>query len=76
MTRKLSVRVTITPHEPQVSSRELNEMIDGELVDFERYFLRVQRERGAMNPSPLLTGERSVIKAYVMYAASKEEPAS
>jgi hypothetical protein len=65
---KLTVSVRIAPHPEHISSEALNELFSGELAEFEEYFMRVQRDRSAVSPGPLLTGEKSIIRAYMHYA--------
>ena len=69
----LEVSIKITPHPEKIESIKLDALLNGELAEFEKYFLHRQQQNGQVNPSPLILGERSIIKAYIIYAASKEE---
>lgn len=49
--------------------RKLDEMLDGELLAFERWFINRQRSKG-MGSDPLIGAERGVVKAYILYCAT------
>jgi len=45
--------------------------MDGELVEFERWFLEQQRRGGNPNPSGLISAEKAMVKTYALYLATK-----
>lgn len=71
MSAKLRVTVQIEQHPKKIPSDEMDALLEGELFAFEEYFMRVQAERGKHAPSPLITGEKSIVKAYIYYAATR-----
>jgi hypothetical protein len=50
----------------------VDKLLDGELSNFEKYFSRIQEERG-LEGAPLATFERGLLKAYLFYAATERE---
>lgn len=44
--------------------------MDGEVAKFEQ-FLQEQQRRQGLNPDPLSTPERGIIKAYITYASTR-----
>jgi hypothetical protein len=49
--------------------RKVDELFDGELVAFERWFLARQHKAG-VRATGLVGAERGVIKAYLLYATT------
>lgn len=67
----LRVNVVISPPPSKDNVRELDAMLDGELTKFNEYFIRKQRERGILDPAPLIGPERGIVKAYLIFAATE-----
>ncbi len=67
---ELHVDIQINPHPETVDPKKLDELLDGELVGFEQWFLERQRAKGAM-ATGLISAERSMVKTYILYAATK-----
>lgn len=63
---KLNVTLTIDPPPEQVSALEFNQLCDGELAEFESWMAKRQSGVGS-TPSPLISAERGVLKAYLMF---------
>ena len=68
----LEVEVKLSPHPQEVSPEIFDRMLDGELAGFERWFIKRQRDRGNPSPTGLISAERAIVKAYVLYLATKE----
>lgn len=71
---ELSVEVKINP--PPSSSlpaEKLDELVDGHLHQFEKWFMEQQREKGNPSPSPLIGVEGGILKTYVLYLATKDQ---
>jgi len=66
---QLSVEIKISPPPSELDVRKLDEMLDGELVQFERWFIDRQRAKG-LEAGPLIGAERGVVKAYILYCAT------
>jgi hypothetical protein len=62
------------PPSQQLPSAELDELIDGHLSDFERWFIERQRKAGNPSPTGLIGVEGSILKTYVKYLYTKETP--
>lgn len=63
------MEIKITPPASELDARKLDEMLDGELLDFERWFVKRQQSKG-MGTDPLIGAERGVVKAYILYCAT------
>lgn len=70
---ELIVEIKITPHPEGLSAEKLDELINGELVAFERWFLEHQRRRGNQNPTSLLNYEKAILQTFVLYLTTKEK---
>lgn len=73
---ELQVEIKITPHDKQLDPRKMDELLDGELVHFEKWFIARQRHRG-LHADGLIAAERGILKAYLIYCAterSSEKP--
>ncbi len=68
---KLSVVVKVEPHPDTVPPEVMDKMLDGELVEFEKWFIGQQRSRGGAG-TPLIHAEKAIVKSYVLYLASKQ----
>jgi hypothetical protein len=68
----LKVVVRISPPEENLTKAQLNELFDGELAKFERHLMERQQSAG-MNPDPLSTPERGLLKGFLLYAREKQE---
>lgn len=68
----LKVHVQISPPAEKLSRQQLDALMDGELSGFERH-LRESQVQVGLNPDPLSTPERGIIKGYLLYAASKDK---
>lgn len=74
---ELLVEVKINP--PPSNSlppEKLDELINGHLHEFEKWFMQSQRDKGNANPSPLIGVEGGILKTYLLYlhTAGKETP--
>jgi hypothetical protein len=47
----------------------MDELLDGELVEFEKWFIARQRAKG-MLANGLIGAERGILKTYILYAAT------
>lgn len=63
------MQITINPPPSELDARKLDEMLDGELLGFERWFVSRQQAKG-MGTDPLIGAERGVVKAYILYCAT------
>jgi hypothetical protein len=68
----LKVEVRITPHPDKVPAEEFDRLLDGELVEFEKWFIERQRRAGNTKPSGLVSVERAAVKTYVLYLSTLE----
>lgn len=66
---ELRVDIEITPHPKEIAPRQMDDLLNGELVDFERWFIARQQGRG-LTADGLIGAERGIIKAYLIYAAT------
>lgn len=64
------VHVEISPELTRDNGREVDAVLNAELEQFNAYFIEKQRERGILDPAPLIGPERGAIKAYLIYAAT------
>lgn len=69
---ELRVNIEITPHPNEIDPRQMDELLDGELLNFERWFIARQQSRG-LAANGLIGAERGIIKAYLIYAATTRE---
>lgn len=74
MAPSLSVSIAIQPRASEISIEELNQLFAGELVDFERWFMQQQRDRGVLEPSPLISAENAILRSFMYYLSTKEQP--
>lgn len=70
---ELRVNIEITPHPTEIDPRQMDELLNGELVNFERWFIARQQSRG-LAAGGLIGAERGIIKAYLIYAATTRGP--
>jgi hypothetical protein len=68
----LKVRVLIEPPIEQPTKEQLNTLLDGEIARFERHVMERQRAAG-LNPDPLATPERGLLKGFLIYARENQE---
>jgi hypothetical protein len=62
------VEVKINPPPPSpLPADKLDELIEGHLHRFEKWFMESQRRKGNPNPSPLIGVEGGILKTYVMF---------
>jgi hypothetical protein len=70
---QLSVQVKINPPPAsRLPPESLDEAINAELYNFEKWFMDSQRAKGNQNPSPLIGVEGGILKTFVLYLATKE----
>lgn len=62
--------IRINPPPSELDARKLDEMLNGEIIGFERWFVQRQAAKG-MGTDPLIAAERGVIKAYILYCATQ-----
>lgn len=67
---QLKIDVQLIPPAQQIDSKTMDDLLNGELVEFEKWFIRRQRERG-LDASGLIGAERGLVKAYLIYAATE-----
>ena len=67
----LVVEVKITPHPEEVTPEEFDRLMDGELTEFEKWFINKQRLGGNKNPSGLISAERAIVKSFMIYLSTK-----
>jgi hypothetical protein len=59
------------PPSHKLPPESLDEAINSELHQFEKWFMDRQREKGNPNPSPLIGVEGGILKTFVLYLATK-----
>lgn len=64
--------IKINPHPSSLPPQKLDEMLDGELTGFEKWFRDKQQQAGR-SPHPLIGVEKAAIKTYLMYLATKDD---
>ena len=62
--------IEITPLPKTIPPAEMDELLNGELSEFERWFIEKQRRAGA-DGIGLIGPERGILKTYLLYAATK-----
>ena len=67
---QVKVSVKINPPPNQMDKREVDRLLDGEISQFERYVIRQAQSKG-YEGAPLASFERSMIKAYLYFAATE-----
>jgi hypothetical protein len=67
----LKVHVRISPPPEELTRQQLDALMDGELIEFEKHLMHKQHQAG-FSPEPLSTPERGILKGFLVYAASKE----
>lgn len=74
---EIRVDIEIVPHPQEIDPRQMDELLNGELVNFEKWFIARQQRRGLIADG-LIGAERGIIKAYLIYAATsrREEVAA
>jgi hypothetical protein len=45
--------------------------MDGEISEFEKFLQTKQREQGLSGNDPLMSSERGILKAFIIYAKSR-----
>jgi hypothetical protein len=66
---ELLVDIRINPPPKDLDARQMDEMLNGELVGFEKWFIERQRSAG-LQAGPLIGAERGVVKAYILYCST------
>jgi hypothetical protein len=66
---KLKVSIEIYPPADTVDALTMDSLLNGELVEFERWFVAQQKQKGAA-ASGLIGAERGILKAYLIYATT------
>ena len=66
---ELVVDIKINPLQAEVDVRRMDELLDGELLGFERWFISRQRAKG-LGAGPLIGAERGAVKAYLIYCVT------
>jgi hypothetical protein len=49
----------------------MDEALEGELAKFNLWFMERQQNQGVLEPSPLATFEKGILKAYLLYASTE-----
>lgn len=70
----LEVSVRIHPLPSEISIEELNRLFAGEVSAFEQWFLKNQQERGVLEPQGLISAEHAILRSFMFYLHSKENP--
>lgn len=65
--------MTIDPPPEKANPEEMDELLNQELSKFNEYYMQLQANKGAVDPSPLIGVERGAVKAYLMYASTERE---
>ncbi len=65
--------VKINPQPKEIGPAEMDRLLNGELVGFEKWFIAKQRTRN-LDAGGLIGAERGIVKAYLIYCAT-ERPA-
>lgn len=65
----LKVEIRLEPHPRELDPRQMDELLNGELAEFEKWFAQRRQDRGR-TAEPLMSIERAVLKAYMVYAAT------
>lgn len=66
---QLKVTIEIAPPPSEVDPRRLDELLNGELEDFQKWFV-ARQQRAGNEGAPLVGAERGAVKAYLIYAAT------
>lgn len=66
----MEVKINPPPPSP-LPADKLDELINGHLSEFERWFVERQRAKGNPNPTGLIGVEGSILKTYVLFLHSK-----
>lgn len=66
---ELKIAIEIVPPAKELTALEMDTLMNGELAEFEKWFIRRQREKG-LEAAGLIGAERGVVKAYILYAAT------
>lgn len=61
--------VKINPLPGELPAQEMDRLLNGELSNFEKWAIERQRAKG-YEGAGLITAERGIIKAYLVYAAT------
>lgn len=69
---ELKIEVKVTPHPETVSPETFDKLMDGELVNFESWFIERQRHRGAASPAGLISAEKGAVKTYLLYLCTRD----
>lgn len=69
---KLEVNVRISPQSKEITPAEMDRLLDSELIGFEKWFVARQRVHNR-NASGLISAERGVLKAYLIYCATERQ---
>ena len=72
MSAELEIRIRLTPHPDKVPPETFDAAMNGEITNFEKWFLNQQVTAGRQNPEGLLGVERGVLKRYIFWLATKE----
>jgi hypothetical protein len=70
----LEVSIVIRPTQNEIPIAELDQLFAGEVRKFEEWFLRGQRERGALEPQPLISAEHAILRSYMYYLHTRQAP--
>ena len=69
---KLKISIDIIPPQKEISASDMDTLLSGELVAFEKWFVHRQRAKG-LEASGLIAAERGIVKAYLLYAATEPQ---
>lgn len=70
----LDVSIVVNPLPSELPIEELNELFKGEIGKFEQWFMNGQRERGVLDPTPLISVEHGILRSFMYYLCTKVTP--
>lgn len=74
MPPELRVSIQIHPRPSEISKEELNGLFADEVRQFEKWFMESQRKAGIFTPTPLISAEEAILRSYMMFLHTKENP--
>ena len=67
----MDVKITISPLPQTLPPERMDELFEGELEAFDKWFIERQRANGGVNPTGIINVERSILKTYLIYLHTK-----
>lgn len=66
-----ALKVVVRVDPPELDRANIDRLMDGEISEFEKYLQQKQREQGLSGNDRLMTPERGILKAFLIYAKTK-----